>query len=236
MVDRCSFFVKGSPATFSTRREAAWRRDLLAAPPPCLAGLEQGVSLDFALASDAVNGRLFDLDNLCEVVFSALVGGHGWFGSGRPGIRWWSATRRLARPTGCAVTIHAERADRRPSAPPLASGVYPGPLPRNARDPELAAWAASIPVCRGDGGRWSLRIEFGGAINIGDIATGRVKAVIDCLYPWLGGNRGSPEDHRIFALFVEQEAVGVPHGSVAISLWALAEETPATGITGEGDA
>ncbi|MFG0243292.1 MAG: hypothetical protein ACF8R9_10960, partial [Phycisphaerales bacterium JB054] len=128
--------------------------------------------------------------------------------------------------TGCAVTIHAERADRRPQAPPLAAGVYPGPLPRTARDPDLAAWAASIAVCRCGGGPFSLGIAFGGAINIGDIATGRVKAVIDCLYPWLGGTRGAPEDHRISALHVEQEAAGVPAGSVAISLWAATAETP----------
>ncbi|MBZ0268569.1 hypothetical protein K8I85_10475, partial [bacterium] len=80
--------------------------------------------------------------------------------------------------------------------------------------------------CRGGGGPFSLGMAFGGAINIGDIATGRVKAVIDCLYPWLGGNCGAPEDHRISALHVEQEAAGVPAGSVAISLWAVTAETP----------
>lgn len=233
-MNSCRFFVEGSPATFATRREAAWRQRLLTAPPQCLAGREQGLWLDFAPGSDAVNGQPFDLDNLCEVAFSVLVGGLGWFGGRRPGVRWWSATRRVARPTGCAVTIHEERADRRPRFAPIASGIYPGPLPSSARDPDLAVWAASIPVCRGGGGPFSLGIAFGGAVNIGDIATGRVKAVIDCLYPWLGGNCGAPEDHRISALHVEQEAAGVPVGSVAISLWPTTAETPATSAAGGG--
>ncbi len=35
------------------------------------------------------------------------------------------------------------------------------------------------------------------APNIGDIATGRVKAVVDRPYPLLGGAAGGPDDWRI---------------------------------------
>lgn len=229
-----AFFIQGSPATFATRREGPWRACLTTAPKPCLADQEQGLWLDFNLASNDVQGQRFDLDNLCEVVFSVIVGKIGWFGGRRQRIRWWSATRRVAQPSGCMVTVHAGTEHRRPTEAPLVSGTYSGPLPRNARGPELAEWAKSFSVKCSAFDRVVLGISFGQAVNIGDIATGRVKAVIDCLYPWIGGASGAPDDDRITALFVEQEAQSVPPGSVAISMWGHTEETPATDVAGGG--
>ena len=47
-------------------------------------------------------------------------------------------------------------------------------------------------------GRYAVTLEFGtSAINLGDIATGPVKSVIDNLYPIVGGTRGAPDDWRI---------------------------------------
>ena len=37
-------------------------------------------------------------------------------------------------------------------------------------------------------------------VNLGDIATGRPKNVIDCLWPLLGGVAGAPDDHLVTAL------------------------------------
>lgn len=39
-------------------------------------------------------------------------------------------------------------------------------------------------------------------VNLGDISTGRVKNVIDCLYPVIGGSAGAPLDDRVTRLEV----------------------------------
>ena len=56
-------------------------------------------------------------------------------------------------------------------------------------------------------------------INLGDIATGRVKNVIDCLYPALGGTAGAPDDHRIRALEVRRNCSEAPLDGVIVRLW-----------------
>lgn len=68
--------------------------------------------------------------------------------------------------------------------------------------------------------RYAPALRFGGAPTIGDIATGRVKAVVDCLYPLRGGVAGKPDDWRITAFRVEQASPGVPNGAVAIAVHA----------------
>jgi hypothetical protein len=68
----------------------------------------------------------------------------------------------------------------------------------------------------------SCLLRFGAqAINIGDIATGVVKSLIDCLYPVLGGSAGDPADDRIDVLTVVKGAEGIPPGSVEVCLWPL---------------
>lgn len=93
-------------------------------------------------------------------------------------------------------------------------------MPDSARSPELADWvSARLPGERSE--RYTLHLKFGNPrINIGDIATGTVKSVIDCLYPLLGGTPGAPEDWRIESLYVAKSLADVPENSVAIALWA----------------
>jgi hypothetical protein len=46
---------------------------------------------------------------------------------------------------------------------------------------------------------------FPDRINRGEIATGAVKAIIDCLWPIIGGKPRAPEDWRIEELMVERK-------------------------------
>ena len=68
-------------------------------------------------------------------------------------------------------------------------------------------------------GSLAVALEFGGSrINIGDVATGRVKNVIDCLQPILGGAFGNPDDHRIVQLLVMKRASGVADGAIRVTV------------------
>ncbi len=74
-------------------------------------------------------------------------------------------------------------------------------------------------MARTQASRYAVGLRFGGsAVNIGDIATGRVKSVIDCLYPILGGVVGAPEDWRITSLYVEKKSANVPDGAVSVTI------------------
>jgi len=50
------------------------------------------------------------------------------------------------------------------------------------------------------------------------VATGRVKNVIDCLQPILGGPFGNPDDHRIVTLLVVKGVPGVPDRAARVSV------------------
>ncbi len=55
-------------------------------------------------------------------------------------------------------------------------------------------------------------------MNLGDIATGKVKSIIDCLYPVIGGNMGSPEDWRIDILEVTKGIKILPENAIRVSI------------------
>ena len=62
-----------------------------------------------------------------------------------------------------------------------------------------------------------VQIQFGSAaVNLGDIATGKTKPIIDCLFPVLGGTSGDPDDDRISTLQVEKGVKEVPLDGVRI--------------------
>ncbi len=220
-----TLWIAGRPATFATAGEKPWRQQLLAQlPPPSLEGMEMGMSLEFTLASLAPAGKPLDVDNLCEPVFSVLVNKEGWFGGRRPTIRWWQATKQVGEKTGCRLTISTEAATVCPDATPVCDSVYEGPLPCSATDGSVSEWLLGLRERHG----WNtipkkctVYLGFGaGNVNLGDIATGAVKAFVDCLWPLLGGVPGRPEDHRISRLVVEKSAAGLADKQVAVRLWA----------------
>ena len=219
-----SIWIEGEPATFATKGEAPWKQLLHEnVPPSALDGRETGLSLNFSVSSLLRHGQPFDVDNLCDPVFSVLIGQKGWFGGKKPGLAWWSATKRQGTPPGCHIAIYAKRSIVLPSQSPFWDEVFPGPLSVHGTSPELARRALALRVARGV--NWipekcSLYLGFADAnLNIGDISTGRVKAAVDCLYPWLGGTAGHGEDWRVETLIVERGLEHLREGAVNVRLW-----------------
>ena len=219
-----NFWIEGTPATFATAKEPVWKRALARQIPlPSLKERETGLILNFILRSLAPWGHPLDIDNLCEPVFSVLVNQRGWFRGKRPNVQWWLATKEKGDEPGCMITISTEAAPPTPDSSPEWSETYVGPLPSSARSPEVAEWAHRVRHKHAPEWipqRCALSLRFSHvAINLGDIATGPVKAFVDCLYPLLGGHVGAPEDHRIASLTVAKGRAQQPGDSVSVRLW-----------------
>jgi hypothetical protein len=207
-------WVAGRPATFATKGEKPWKEVLAAVvPPPGTSDTARGVRLEFVLPTLTPSGMPLDVDNLCEPVFSAVVNGLGWFGGQRNRIEWWEASKREARrgeEAGCWIRFDNAAEPGDPESAGLIDAGYCGPLPRSAKDEAVHGWAwdqrkavhpGTVPK------RAALWLDFGdGTVNLGDIATGRVKNFIDCLYPIIGGAAGSPDDHRFERIVVTRSA------------------------------
>jgi len=208
------FWIPGFPATFATAREAPWREALEKALPNAPDGvIPIGVLLSFSVEATTRGGQGFDLDNLCEPVFSVLVNRKGFFGGKRPNIRWWHASRRVASPGGCRIEPSNHNSPPQLEGDVVFAGKYQGELPRSASETAIAHWiettGSQCQILPED--TIAVSLDFGTpSINIGDFATGRVKSVIDNLYPILGGVAGAPDDWRISELCVAkgQERLG----------------------------
>lgn len=71
----------------------------------------------------------------------------------------------------------------------------------SARDAGFADWVTQAMVrAASPSAVLGVELRFAGPGNLRDIATGRLKNVIDCLHPVLGGRAGAPNDARIVAL------------------------------------
>jgi hypothetical protein len=55
-------------------------------------------------------------------------------------------------------------------------------------------------------------------VNLGDIATGKVKTTIDGLWPLLGGVAGAPADTRISSLLLHRDDPKAPAAGVTIEV------------------
>jgi hypothetical protein len=214
-------WVAGTPATFATRREQEWKDELNSAlrsvePEKSLSGL----IMEFAIDTLSPRGVPRDLDNLCEPVFSLIVNTLKWFEGSRPNIRWWAASMAVAESTGLRIRASHASGFTAPTPQPAFSFSFAGPLPRRGTDPALPD-ALAGRIHESAPGEWlELQLLFGGrSVNIGDICTGRVKNVIDCLYPLIGGTPGRPHDHRIRRLHVAKGSNTAPANGVLINLW-----------------
>lgn len=202
--------VPGEPATFATRGEKPWKEAVHAAASQVVPSLEavNGVSLDFILSSFSRNGHPFDLDNLCDPVFVSLKNA-GWFGGKKSNVKWWRATKALGPVSGVRIVGQAE-------SPPveqrqiIVQEVYQGELPHGGQHEGFATWARRIaetlnaPVPE----RIGIGLRFGSSnITIAEIASGRVKNIIDCLYPIIGGEASAPHDWKVHELWVERSCL-----------------------------
>jgi hypothetical protein len=161
-----------------------------------------------------------DIDNLCQPVFSTVISRQGWFGGSRPNLAWYLATKRPGAKVGALISVVTGPGPDVAAVltRPRFTATWPGPLPRSARDEQFAAWVSNQGTPRVSG-TLAVALEFGGPrVNIGDIATGSVKSLIDCLQPILGGSFGNPDDHRIVLLLVVKRRSGVPDGAVRVTV------------------
>ena len=179
--------------------------------------------LDFQVQSSQRGGQPFDVDNMCEPIFSAVINQLGWLGGKRPNLLWFRARRSLRTPSGCTIRLEQGGA-------PLFSpeghrlvfrDVYTGPLPKGGTAPELPAWLAAFPnVPSATSKGVSIRLSFAGTkVNLGDVATGAVKFTIDCLYPLLGGTAGAPDDWKVNTLQCEKGTSDAHAEGVLIEVW-----------------
>jgi hypothetical protein len=182
------------------------------------------VELDFFLPTLAPNGHPLDVDNLCEPVFSVVVNKLGWFGSRRPNMLWWLATKVVGQPSGLRLSMRSERAlaARAEEGCAVLEATYTGPLPKKATDTEVPRWLASLGLSQRvqSDDRFAVHFLLGGArVNLGDVATGTVKSLLDCLYPVLGGRAGDPEDWRVDNLLVQKCTADLEENQVRILVW-----------------
>ena len=219
------FWVAGEPATFATKREQPWKESIRQAIPEggacCQSG---GMLLDFQVQSSQRGGQQFDVDNMCEPVFSALINQLGWLGGRRPNLLWFRARRSIRTPSGCTVRLEQGSAPefRADGYRLVFKDIYTGPLPKGGTAPELPAWLAELPNVSSATSRGvSIRLSFAGTkVNRGNIATGAVKSTIDCLYPILGGTAGAPDDWKVNTLQCEKGTSDAPAEGVLIEVWA----------------
>jgi len=218
------FWVPGIPATFATKGEILWKNALKRSIPVYPVEEFNGLKLKFVLPTLAPNNQPLDIDNLCEPVFSVLINKLGWFGSRRPNLKWWHAIKACDQPSGLYLSVE-------PTMPlemmgeygsPFFDETFEGVLPSKATDPQIPSWLDSLKKFESqkNNDRFVIRLQFGGTkVNIGDIATGKVKTLIDCLYPVIGGSKGKPEDWRVDVLQVEKGVTNLKNNSVRISIW-----------------
>ena len=213
-------WVAGRPAPFATAGERPWK-EAIATQMPAPAGQAcSGMVIEFTLEDGLAWPAHPDIDNLCEPVFSTVINRLRWFGGSRPNLDWYLVTKRPGAEVGAMITVLGSLAPDVSTvlAHPAFAATWPGPLPRSARDEQFAAWVRdqqTPPLS----GTLAVAVEFGGSrVNIGDVATGRVKSVIDCLQPILGGPFGNPDDHRIVLLLVSKRVPGIADGAVRVTV------------------
>lgn len=209
------YWIPGEPATFATSGEKPWRQRIA----ETLAGTRvsaTGLSLKFVLPSSDIWKLKADLDNFCEPVLSVLINRLGWIGGQRPNLDWWHAEKRIGEPTGLLVSTELEGPSHRiaKASTVIFDGRYTGKLPKSATEAGIPEWIDSLGRRRAHRlGPIGLCLEFADRrINLGDIATGPVKSVIDCLYPIVGGQERAPEDWRINYLLVTRRPSSVSTG------------------------
>lgn len=217
-------WVSGAPAGFSNGQpEVRWKQALeesLGARRTD--GTERVVRLRFVLPAVAPGRPGADLDNLLDPVLSVIVGKLRWFGGRRLAIDGIDATKERGLETGCEIGLHATANPWAPGGETLLDAFYDGALPRSGRDDAFADWVGErVPVGRSTGSSRELGVSlaFGDPrLNLGDVATGRPKNIIDCLWPLIGGVAGAPDDHLVTALRLSRdESLG--GGGVRVIVW-----------------
>lgn len=183
-MSQLDIFIAGEPVTFATKAEKEWKDKLRKCIPNPKSSnktmLEKGLEMHFYLQSFTHKGQPFDLDNLVEPVLAVLVNEKGFFGSRRSNIYWWYAIKRLSSEKVGVYIRTSQSTNPQITTSPCYNRI------ENLQNED----------------RFSVTLEFPMKTNIGDIATGEVKRVIDSLYEIIGGSAKAPNDWKIDELFI----------------------------------
>lgn len=216
-----TYWVKGSPATFATNGEKPWIRTIVSS----LSGKEffhNEIELEFVITEERFKKYQYDIDNLCEPVFTALVRNLGWYQYKRSNVKKWYAFKRIGVTEGVFIRngINSHMQPLYPKEENLFDGVYQGKFPNHATDDHMPLWLKTKRFDTINGKSCSLHLQFGSEeISTASICGGKVKPLIDCLYPILGGPKGAPADHLVYSLLVEKGIAGLQKDQVAINIW-----------------
>lgn len=212
------FWIEGFPATFATARETMWKQQIYQA----LYGKqypEHSIDLQFVFTKDNYEKYQFDIDNLCEPVFAVLTSSLGWFSGKRRNITLWTARKCIGEEQGLLIRNIDSNTLLAPSATPYFDEIYDGVFPSKATDDNIPSWIKKsrqsqvIKKC-------SIRLQFENTpVSIATISSGKVKPIIDCLYPIVGGIPGAPNDEIIEMLTVERTSNITRKPAVRITIW-----------------
>jgi len=193
-----------------------------------------GLFADFRILPPTTAKPGFDLDNLLDPVLSAVVTKQGWFGGSRPNLRWIATQKHVAAKPGLSVSVLEQAPQLWMVADPAVAldDVYRGELPESSADKRYVAWIEGQMQRRLARGKVGIRLDFADvSVNLGDVATGRFKVLIDGLWPILGVARGAPadrpvaDDKRVAALIMRKGVADLV-GSVAVNVVGLPDGWP----------
>ena len=214
----CKYWVNGFPATFATSREKIWKQQIYQA----LVGKQYDdnkVNLHFVFSKDNYDKYQYDIDNLCEPVFAVLTSSLRWFSGKRGNITLWTASKCTGKEQGLLIRNIDSDTALTPSSVPLFDEVYDGVLPKKATDDKIPSWIKRlgqfnvVNAC-------AIRLSFENTpVSIATISSGKVKPIIDCLYPIIGGVPGAPNDEIIEMLTVERVSNSTNKPAVRITIW-----------------
>ena len=210
--------ISGEPFTFATPGEMPWRQTMMESIPENKDGKYSGVELKFHYVP-SVHKQPLDVDNLCEPVFTILVGKKKYFGGKRGNIQWFKA-EKIQDVSGKLELKLFEKTPEMQMNFVVFDEIYQGVFPKSATDVEFAEFVKNNTKERlRKDDECMVKIQFNSNdVNIGNISSGTVKPIIDCLYPVLGGVSGDPDDHVIRTLLVEKGISSIPQEKVRITI------------------
>lgn len=230
--------VSGSPIGYSSAGEKGWRAQIMAkvpTAPQTHAGT--GLFADFHIFLPTTKKPGFDLDNLLDPVFSAVITRQGWFSGNRQNLWWVAAQKRVAANPGLRVAVLEQAPHLWTDSDPAVAldDVYGGELPESSADKKYVAWVERQMRRRLVRGKVGIRLDFADeGVNLGDVATGKFKVLIDGLWPILEVARGAPadrpvaDDKRVAALIM-RKGIADLGGTVAVNVVGLPDGWPKVG-------
>jgi len=216
--------VLGEPFTFATKGELIWREIMMNSIPEKFEKNYSGVELKFHYVSE-IHGQPLDVDNLCEPVFIILVGKKNYFDGVRKNIQWFRA-EKIQDNNGKLELSLSEQIPKLNHGLILFDEIYVGPFPKSATDPKFPIFVKNNLKRKLEKTEECIvSIQFNSSsVNIGNISSGTIKPIIDCLFPVLGGIQGDPNDHVIRILQIEKGITSIPQDGIRIVISRLINE------------